>query len=128
MLDLRQRDWLPVIRYYAVGILNMAFGYMLFAILVALGMQVFVAQAVGYVIGVAFNYFTYSRLAFSGQQANRVFYLGSYVLNYLISVFLLWCILQILSSPYIAGILVTLIVSAINYVFLKTYVFRAREG
>ena len=128
MLGLRQRHWLPVIRYYAVGILNMAFGYVLFAGFVALGMQVFVAQAVGYVIGVAFNFFTYSRLAFAGQQANRVNYLGSYVINYFLSVALLWCILQVLSSPYVAGILVTLIVSALNYVYLKTYVFRAREG
>ena len=128
MLNLRRRDWLPIIRYYAVGVLNMVFGYVLFAILVASGMQVFAAQAVGYVIGVAFNFFTYSRLAFGGQQANRLNYLGSYLLNYLLSVALLWCILQVLSSPYLAGILVTLIVSALNYVFLKTYVFRAREG
>jgi len=128
MLNLRQKVWLPILRYYAVGVLNMIFGYLVFVAFVALGMQVFAAQAVGYVIGVAFNYFTYSHLAFAGQQANRVTYLGSYVLNYLLSVAILWCLLQVMTSPYVAGILVTLIVSAINYVFLKTYVFRAREG
>jgi len=128
MLNIRQKDWLPILRYYAVGILNMIFGYLLFVVFVALGMQVFAAQAVGYVIGVAFNYITYSRLAFSGQKANRITYLSSYILNYFLSVAILWCLLQVLTSPYVAGILVTVIVSAINYVFLKTYVFRVREG
>ena len=123
-----KEEWLPVLRYYAVGILNMIFGYVLFVVLVAIGMQVFAAQAVGYVIGVAFNYFTYSRLAFSGQQANRVSYVGSYILNYLLSVFLLWSILKIVDSPYLAGIFVTVLVSAINYLVLKKFVFAPREG
>lgn len=125
MFDWRRKDeWLQLARYYAAGLVNMAFGYILFAALMGLGMQVYVAQAVGYVLGVAFNYLTYSRFAFAGQTANKTNYIASYIVNYLAGVGLLWLALQFFPSPYVAGFFAIVAVSLLNYVILKRLVFR----
>ena len=117
-------EWLQLARYYAAAALNLMFGYLLFAGLVWLGLQVFVAQAVGYVLGVIFNYVTYSRIAFMGKQGSKLSVVASYVVNYLISVVFLWLVLKALSSPYVAGLVATIAVSLVNYLVLKKWVFR----
>lgn len=118
-------EWLQLARYYVAGVLNLLFGYLLFAALVWLGLEVFTAQAVGYVLGVIFNYVTYSRIAFSGQAGGKVSFVASYVVNYLISVAALWLALKVFPSPYVAGLVVTIAVSLVNYLVLKRWVFRA---
>ena len=117
-------EWLQLLRYYIAGIINMAFGYVLFACFVWAGLQVFVAQAVGYVLGVIFNYFTYSRIAFSGQQGGKTSFVVSYIVNYIISFGSLWLVLQVIASPYAAGLVVTVAVSLVNYLVLRKWVFR----
>lgn len=118
-------EWLQLARYYLAGVINLAFGYLLFAGLVWAGLQVFVAQAVGYVLGVIFNYVTYSRIAFAGQQGGKTSFAASYVANYLVSVALLWLTLKAFPSPYVAGLLVAITVSLLNYLVLKRLVFRS---
>lgn len=117
--------WLQLARYYAAAALNLIFGYLLFACLVWLGLQVFVAQAVGYVLGAIFNYVTYSRIAFTEKQGGKLSFVASYVVNYLINVVFLWLVLKALPSPYVAGLVVTIVVSLVNYLVLKKWVFRA---
>lgn len=118
-------EWLQLARYYVAGVINLMFGYLLFAGLVWLGLQVFVAQAVGYVLGVIFNYVTYSRIAFTGKQGGKVSFVASYVVNYLISVVFLWLALKVFPSPYLAGLVVTIAVSLVNYLVLRKWVFRS---
>lgn len=117
-------EWFQLARYYVAGIINLVFGYALFAALVWLGLEVFAAQALGYVIGVMFNYVTYSRIAFTDNQGDKLSFVLSYVVNYLLSVACLWLALEIVPSPYVAGAIVTLAVSLINYLVLRRFVFR----
>ena len=51
-----QRVW----RYYMVGAVNTLFGYGVYASLLLMGLQMYVAQVTAHVMGVIFNYFTYS--------------------------------------------------------------------
>lgn len=118
-------EWLQMARYYAAAALNLMFGYLMFACLLWLGLQVFVAQAVGYVLGVIFNYVTYSRIAFTGKQGGKLSFVASYVVNYLASVVFLWLVLKALPSPYVGGLVATIAVSLVNYLVLKKWVFRA---
>jgi putative flippase GtrA len=118
-------EWLQLVRYYVAAAINLMFGYVLFAGLVWAGLQVFVAQALGYVVGVMFNYVTYSRIAFTGQHGGRTSFVAAYVLNYLLSVAFLWLALKVHPSPYLAGLAVTFAVSLVNYLVLKRWVFRA---
>jgi putative flippase GtrA len=125
MFDWRSRqEWWQLVRYYQAGLINMAFGYAAFALLVWLGLQVFVAQAVGHVLGVTFNYFTYSKFAFAGQQSSKANFVMAYVGNYFLGLAFLWTTLQLMPSPYIAGAVSTVAVSVFNYFILKRLVFR----
>jgi putative flippase GtrA len=124
----RKDEWLQLVRYYAAGVVNLAFGYVLFAILITLGMQVYAAQALGYILGVLFNYLTYSRFAFAGQKANKTNFVASYVANYLVSLGLLWLTLTVIPDPLVAGLVVTIAASLVNYLVLKRLVFRLSAG
>lgn len=125
MFDWRRKDeWWQLLRYYQAGLLNIAFGYALFAALVWVGLHVFVAQAVAHVVGVIFNYFTYSRFAFAGQRSSKAVFVLSYAGNYFLSLAGLWLALKLVPSPYVAGAAATVAVSIVNFFILKRLVFR----
>lgn len=115
-------------RFLKVGVLNTLFGYALYAALVAIGLQMFVAQIAGTVIAVAFNYFTYSRHVFQSAPASRLRFVLSYALNYLVSLAALALAAMIVPSPYLAGLLATLVAAAINFIVLRRFVFVARPA
>lgn len=120
------RDILPVIRYYLTGLLNTAFGYGLFALLVWYAIDIFVAQLISHCLGVAFNYFTFSRFTFAGRAGSKWRFILSYAGNYFCSLAILFVISSQLASPYLSGLLTVLIVSALNYFVLNSLVFRRR--
>ena len=115
-------------RYYQAGIINTAFGYGLFALFVALGLNMYVAQIASHLLGMAFNYFTYSRHAFHDSDVSKSRFIASYAVNYLLGLGALWGVSQAVTSPYLAGFIAVAIVSLINYFILKHWVFTARAG
>lgn len=120
----RKFDWRQLIRYYQAGIVNTAFGYGCYAGLIWLGLDMFLAQLISHILGTAFNYFTFSRYAFSeGVRAPRRF-IASYAFNYGLNVAVLFGLSRLISSPYLAGLVTIVIVSAINFFVLKRFVFR----
>lgn len=126
MFDWRRKDeWWQLFRYYKAGIVNVLFGYVLFALLVWLGIQIYAAQALSHVLGVIFNYFTYSRYAFVGHKSNKASFAISYVGNYVLGLAGLWAALKVFPSPYVAGLVSVGAVSLINYFVLKRLVFHS---
>jgi putative flippase GtrA len=117
-------DWWQLIRYYAAGLINLAFGFLLFSLLVYLGMHVYLAQALSHFTGVMFNYLTYSRYVFDQNGSSKFRFGLSYVGNYLLGLVSLWAFLKLVDSPYIAGLMSAVAVSLINFVVLKALVFR----
>lgn len=115
-----ERVW----RYYQAGIVNTAFGYGLYALFVAIGLNMYLAQIIAHVLGVAFNYFTYSRHAFHDSQASKGRFVASYAVNYLLGLAALAAAAQVIASPYLAGLIAVLVVSLINYFILRHWVFR----
>ena len=114
-------------RYYQAGILNTAFGYGLYALFVALGLNMYVAQIIAHLLGTGFNYVTYSRHAFHDAEASRSRFVASYAVNYLLGLGALWTISRFVPSPYLGGFIAVGIVSLINYFILKHWVFKPRE-
>lgn len=110
-------------RYYQAGIVNTAFGYGLYALFVALGFNMFVAQIVAHLLGMAFNYFTYSRHAFHDSTVSKSRFIASYAVNYLLGLAALWSASQFIPSPYLAGFVAVVIVSLLNYLILRHWVF-----
>jgi len=124
MFDWRSRDeWKRLWRYYQAGIVNTLFGYGLYSLLVAMGLNLYVAQAVAHVLGVFFNYFTYSRYAFAGHEGSKKKFFLSYLFNYVLALASLATASLVIKSPYLAGLVSILIVSALNYLVLRHFVF-----
>jgi putative flippase GtrA len=125
MFDWRSStDWKQLWRYYQAGIANTLFGYALFAALVAAGLSMYLAQVVAHIIGVIFNYFTFSRYAFSDRQGSVPRFILSYMLNYVLAVAFLWGASRLVESPYLAGLIATILVSALNFILLRKLVFQ----
>lgn len=112
-----------LVRYYITGVVNTAFGYGMFAAMIAAGTPLFAAQLVSHCLGVAFNYVTFSRFAFRSRRASKARFALSYAVNYLISLVLLYAVSHVLTSPYAAGLVTTLTVSMLNYFVLRRLVF-----
>jgi putative flippase GtrA len=116
--------WQLLIRYYQAGLINLGFGYGLYAGLIALGLSAYPAQALSHVLGMAFNYVTYSRHVFRDAGSAKLRFAASYAVNYVMSVATLAGLKQAMANDYLAGLLAAVIVSVINYVALKYLVFR----
>jgi putative flippase GtrA len=114
-----QRLW----RYYQAGVVNSLFGYGLYALFVAAGLNMYLAQITAHVLGVAFNYFTYSRYAFRDAHASKTRFVLSYAVNYLLGLGALAAASRVVSSPYVAGLASLIFVSLINYFILRHLVF-----
>jgi putative flippase GtrA len=126
MFDYRSpAEWKRVWRYYQAGIVNTLFGYGLFAGLITLGLNLYAAQIIAHVLGVAFNYLTYSRYTFAGHSSNssKRWFILSYVVNYFLALGALALAIRVVDSPYVAGLGATIVVSLINYFILKRFVF-----
>ena len=129
MLDWRSpKEWKQLWRYYQAGIVNTAFGYGLFALFVRLGLNIYLAQIASHVLGMVFNYFTYSRHAFAGHETTKLRFVLSYAGNYLLGLGMLAIASHLIASPYIAGFVALVIVSLVNYFVLKRLVFRERPA
>jgi putative flippase GtrA len=113
-------------RYYQVGIVNTLFGLGAYALLIWLGLNMFAAQLVAHVMGVMFNYVSYSRHVFRGAAPARLRFVLSYAANYLLGLAMLAAISRFVANPYAAGLSAIMIVSAINYFALKHLVFGTR--
>jgi putative flippase GtrA len=125
MFDCRSiPEWKELWRYYQAGVVNTLFGYGLFALLIFAGLNMYLAQVLAHVLGVVFNYFTFSRYAFSGRQRSLPRFALAYVLNYLLAAVFLWVAGQWVHSPYLAGLIATLAVSLINFFLLRRLVFQ----
>ncbi len=115
-------------RYYQAGIVNTVFGLALYSLLVWLGLNLFVAQLVAHLIGMAFNYLSYSRHVFRDAGPAKARFVLSYAVNYVLGLATLATVSLFIASPYIAGIVTAFLVSVINYFALKHFVFTAAKG
>ena len=110
-------------RYYQAGIVNALFGFGLYAALVAMDFNIFVAQIVATVIGASFNYVTYSRHVFRDAGPAKMRFAISYVFNYGVSLAALAIIHRFVESDYLAGLGAIIVASLVNYFALRYAVF-----
>jgi len=129
MFDWRSIDeWKRVVRYYQAGLANAAFGYGMFAAFIAAGLNMYLAQIVAHLLGMAFNYLTYTRYTFRGHMPSLPRFLGAYAGQYVLSVTALTACAALGATPYLAGFGSLVIVSVLNYFVLKKFVYRIGEA
>jgi len=114
-----------LLRFAAVGVLNTAFGYLIYAVMLWVGLNYAAAAAVGTVLGVLFNFKSTGRLVF-GSNDNRLLFrfIGVYVLVYLANVLGLTLLTRLDLSAYMAGLLTLLPAAGLGFLLNKRYVFR----
>lgn len=115
-----------LIRFYQAAAINTLFGFGVYALMIRLGVNLYVAQAIAQVLGVTFNYFTYSRHAFRDREASKRSFVLAYIGNYLVNLALLAIFARLVHSAYLAGLAATIAASLINYIVLRSLVFRRR--
>jgi putative flippase GtrA len=117
--------WRHIIRYYQAGVINTVFGLGMYAVLIRLGAGIYAAQLLSHLLGMAFNYVTYSRHVFSDTKPGKMMFIVSYGVNYLISLTIITLLAKVIVSRYIVGFATAVIASLVNYFILKRFVFRA---
>ena len=123
--------WIPphftqIWRFLQAGAANTLFGFGLYSLFVAAGLQMFIAQIVCQLIGVAFAYFTYSQHVFVDSPASKSRFMLAYTLHYLVGLGTLALASKVWPSPYAAGLVAILVAAAINFIILRRFVFAAR--
>ena len=127
-LSLSRARLIELWRYYQIGVVNTAFGLGAYALFVWLGMNMFAAQLLSHLLGMGFNYITYSRHVFREAAPAKLRFILSYGVNYLLGLATLAGLAHFIASPYIAGLAAAVIVSVINYFALKYLVFRTKSA
>jgi putative flippase GtrA len=111
------------VRFLGVGALNTAFGYLLFAAFVFLGLASGLALALATVMGVAFNFLTTGRLVFANSDHRRLpRYLAVYGVQFLLN----WSLLHALEqsmSPLLAQLILAGPMAVLTYLLMAKLVF-----
>jgi putative flippase GtrA len=110
-------------RYYQAGAVNTVFGLGAYALLVWLGVDMYAAQLIAHTSGVAFNYLTYTRHVFRDAAPAKLRFVLSYLGNYLMGLAALAAVATVVRSPYLAGLIATVLVSIVNYFVLRRWIF-----
>ena len=125
MVDL-QKDWRVFLRFGLVGLMNAAFGYTVFSVLVLAGAWTSSALIASTVAGIAFNFQTSRRLVFR-SHGGRVL---RFVLMYCGLLGVNWMALRALQdlglSELLAQALLVLPVAALSFVGQKVLVFESQ--
>ena len=115
-------------RFLMIGVLNTAFGYFLFALLIFLGLHYAVASLLATILGVLFNFKTTGRFVFDNRNNSL---LGKFFMVYAIVYSCNVGLLKILDgfsiSMYVAGALVLLPLALLSYFLNKQFVFEVKK-
>jgi len=114
-----------IARFFLVGMLNTAFGYSLFSVLIFLELHYSFAVFISTVISVLFNFKTTGKLVFKNSNNKLLFkFIGTYVFIYFLNVIFLR-IFEIQNiNMYIAGAVLILPMALISYIINKRFVFQ----
>ncbi len=115
----------PFAKFVLVGVLNTAFAYLLFALLIFVGLHYVVATTVGTILSILFNFKSTGRLVFGSRDNRLVFrFFAVYGVNYLFGVAGLWAFNAAGVNMYLAGALMLPPAAVVAYLMQRTFVFR----
>lgn len=112
------------LRFIAVGVLNSAFGYGCFALLMFAGMHYAPALLLATIAGVLFNFKTTGALVFKSQDNGLIFrFILAYAVVYLVNVSGVKLLSLLGISPYYGGAILILPMAALAFLLFKRFVF-----
>lgn len=122
--DTLKKLW-QFIRFAAVGVLNSAFGYGLYALFVYLGVPPELALFLATVLGVIFNFVTTGRLVFRNADS-RLFlrFAGAYGVIYICNAVALRFLVNFGLGPLVAQALLMPLSVVATFAIMQAFVFR----
>lgn len=124
-LPIGKADIWQVVRFLAVGVLNTAFGYAIFAGGVLAGLSSGIALAIAMVIGVIFNFFTLGHLVFDSRDPTRLpRFVGVYMLTYVVNLAMLALWQKAGVGPLLAQIACLPVTVSLTFVLMRFLVFK----
>jgi putative flippase GtrA len=116
-----------IIRFLTAGILNTAFGYVIYAVLVFVGVPYLLALLMATVAGVIFNYFSFGRIVFDGHGNWFVF--GKFVIAYAAiygvnAVLLRTLTRDFLLSPYLGQVICIPLSVVLSWILMNYWVYK----
>lgn len=123
----RLHSWLDprLIRFLLVGLLNLAFGYSTFALLLSIGLHYALASLLANVAGVLFNFKTTGRLVFGSRDNSLIGkFFGVYILVYLMGVVGLRLAKAAGLDLYLAGAVLTVVFAVVSFLLFRRFVFK----
>jgi putative flippase GtrA len=124
-LQFRRADIWQMVRFLAVGVLNTAFGYAIFAAGIFAGLPSGVALAIAMVIGVIFNFFTLGHLVFDSRDPTRLpRFVGVYALTYVVNLAMLALWQKAGVGPLLAQLACLPVTVSLTFVLMRFMVFK----
>ena len=121
-------DWLFV-KFILVGILNTAFGYLVFAALLYFGLHYTLAVVLSTIAGVLFNFKTTGTLVFKNNNNKLIFkFVTVYALTCIIGIIVLRLAELVNVNLYLAGMVSTGICAIIAFILNKNWVFKYEKN
>ncbi len=115
-------------RFILIGIINTAFGYSLYALLILIGLRFDLAILIATILGILFNFKTTGTLVFNnGRNGLILRYLGTYSFIYLLNVVIVRLTLKSNISSYFAQAFAMPILVVLSYAMQRKFVFKMRS-
>jgi putative flippase GtrA len=117
---LADQTFIQLIKFLIIGVFNTLFGYLVYALLVLLGMPEQPALGVAYVIGVTWNYFTHAKLVFGAKGYKRMpLYFAAYLFLYALNALALEQLVGAGLPPLLAQAMIVPFAAAISFVLIS---------
>ena len=115
---------LQFVRFLAVGVLNTAFSYSLYAGMVWLGLGYVAANLMATVMGILFSFRTQGRLVFGNRDERRIFrFAACWAGIWVVNILLIAGFVKLGFNNYAAGALALVPVTLASYFIQKRIVF-----
>ena len=113
------------LRYLATGVINTCFGYAVYALLIWIGINYFIAAPASFVLGTLFNYFSNRYLVFfyKGHISSLLRFCVVYGFLLVVNLALIAALVAVGMSELVAGALAVPPHAFLGYVLLKRFVF-----
>ncbi len=121
-------DWLFV-KFILVGILNTAFGYLVYALLIFSGLHYSLAVILSTIAGVLFNFKTTGTLVFKNKNNKLIFkFVAVYTIICILGIIILRIAEFVHINLYFAGLFSTAVCAVISFLLNKNWVFKYEKN
>lgn len=111
-------------KFLFVGVLNTAFSYTIYAILVTFGLIANLALFFQYILGVLWNFKTTGIIVFKNHDNRLIFkFIASYVITFIINSILLDILIKYVNE-YLAQAILVLPIALLSFLIFKLWVFK----